>query len=351
MAKEMKKILLVSPVPPPNGGIATWTKQYIEYFEKLENYHVDLVNTAIQGKRMMTNKRNLRDEYNRYATVKNEIISHLDKSKYEVIHYNSSCTLFGLIKDYFTLKKIRKEKIIYHCRCDLNNYVKNPLSIHLLKKISNFAYKIFVLNSQSKVFVKEHTKVKVAYIPNYIDCNNITNIPNHDYSNVKTFIYTGRISIEKGCDAILKIAPYFPDWNFKMIGDSNCDLDISKYSSNIELLGVMEHSKLLEELKKTAVFLFLSRTEGFSNSLVEAMLCGLPVVTTDVGANRDMIEDKGGIIINPDYIEKSVDIIKTYVEKTELLKKSSLFNIEKVKNKYDIHAVMNIILDEYNILG
>lgn len=346
MAK-INNILLVSPVPPPNGGIATWTLQYLEYFSKSKDYNVHIVNTAIQGKRITSNKRNLFDELQRYRNVKKQINYYLSKESIDIIHYNSSCTLFGLIKDYLILKKIKKEKIIYHCRCDLTNYVNNIFSIFLFKKISNYVFKIFVLNSQSKLFVKYHTNKDAICIPNYIDCNNFKSIYNFDFNDVRTFIYTGRISIEKGCDSIIRIAPFFPEWTFKLIGDPNCDIPLKKIPKNIEILGIMEHTQLLKELQKPAIFMFLSKTEGFSNSLVEAMACGLPIITTNVGANLDMIEDKGGIIINTDNIVESVNQIKEYVYDIHLLKGSSIFNIQKVNTTYDINAVMNQIIDEY----
>mgnify|MGYP003311193801 CR=1 FL=1 len=45
------KILLVSPLPPPNGGIATWTQMYLENQMKFCN-QVTLINSAIQGERI-----------------------------------------------------------------------------------------------------------------------------------------------------------------------------------------------------------------------------------------------------------------------------------------------------------
>ncbi len=51
------KILLISPLPPPAGGIATWTKTYLET-ELAKTNQVDIVNTAVIGSRI-----------NRFTTV------------------------------------------------------------------------------------------------------------------------------------------------------------------------------------------------------------------------------------------------------------------------------------------
>ena len=45
------RILLISPLPPPSGGIATWTKNYIDSSYAKEN-KIYLVNTAVRNNRI-----------------------------------------------------------------------------------------------------------------------------------------------------------------------------------------------------------------------------------------------------------------------------------------------------------
>ena len=45
------KVLLISPLPPPAGGIASWTRRYLESRKAKEN-EVDVVNIAVTGKRV-----------------------------------------------------------------------------------------------------------------------------------------------------------------------------------------------------------------------------------------------------------------------------------------------------------
>jgi glycosyltransferase involved in cell wall biosynthesis len=66
---------------------------------------------------------------------------------------------------------------------------------------------------------------------------------------------------------------------------------------SVVLLGAREDVPSL--LRNSDFFVLSSRTEGLCLSLLEAMACGLPVVATDVGGNREVIADSGGGILVP----------------------------------------------------
>jgi glycosyltransferase involved in cell wall biosynthesis len=58
---------------------------------------------------------------------------------------------------------------------------------------------------------------------------------------------------------------------------------------NVKLLGFVGDP--LPLLKMSNAFCLLSRSEGFSNALLEAMACGVPTVVTRVGGNPEAITD------------------------------------------------------------
>ncbi len=79
--------------------------------------------------------------------------------------------------------------------------------------------------------------------------------------------------------------------------DQNLDFSKVEYTfvgrapiefQNIRMLGAMASVELAETLRAHDVFVFASLRESASNSLLEAMNCGLPVVTySDCGGNRE----------------------------------------------------------------
>ncbi len=59
----------------------------------------------------------------------------------------------------------------------------------------------------------------------------------------------------------------------------------------VRLHGPKSPAKVRELLQHSDVFLLSSLSEGISNAVLEAMACGVPVVTTDCGGMREAVED------------------------------------------------------------
>ena len=126
---------------------------------------------------------------------------------------------------------------------------------------------------------------------------------------------------------------------FLLIGPLALEIKENQYPTNLRFLGEKPNREIKEYLRQSDVFLFPSYTEGFSNALVEAMAVGLPVITTNVGANYDMVEEHGGIIVPVGDCELVVDAINK-VRPRSVREGMSTWNREKVRREYLIDNVM-----------
>ncbi len=64
--------------------------------------------------------------------------------------------------------------------------------------------------------------------------------------------------------------------------------------------GWLERSGVADRMRHSDVFVFPSYEEGMPNVVLEAMACGLPIITTDIYAIRGLVEDGvNGILIPP----------------------------------------------------
>src|SRR3569833_2030602 len=71
-----------------------------------------------------------------------------------------------------------------------------------------------------------------------------------------------------------------------------------KLSDAVHFLGPLPPEDLHVPLSAADMFEHTTRNEGWANVLLEAMACGLPVVTTDVGGNREVVcNEKLGTIV------------------------------------------------------
>jgi glycosyltransferase involved in cell wall biosynthesis len=112
----------------------------------------------------------------------------------------------------------------------------------------------------------------------------------------------GNIRRVKGHDVFIKaaasIAAQFPHVSFNIAGDVLEPDYFVELQTLIRDLNLSDRfhfvggvSNLREYLSTADIFVLPSRSEGFSNAIVEAMAASLPVVATDVGGNTEAVTD------------------------------------------------------------
>lgn len=138
------------------------------------------------------------------------------------------------------------------------------------------------------------------------------------------------------------------DIELRIVGDGE---DREKLNSLIKELGMEESIKLLgwrenvyEELKKADVYVCSSLIEGVSISIIEAMMMGLPIIASNVGANPDLVKDGvNGILFESENIIDLKKAIIRLVEDSEYrhllaegaYSESSKFDIKNCVKKYE----------------
>jgi glycosyltransferase involved in cell wall biosynthesis len=126
---------------------------------------------------------------------------------------------------------------------------------------------------------------KVVVIP-----NPLTSIPLQVSTlENKIVIAAGRLVKEKNFGSLISAWSYvthnYPDWHLKIFGDGNkrlqlqAQIDSNNLSDYITLCGFTDD--ILLEMSNASIYVFSSLCEGFGLVIVEAMSCGLPVISYD----------------------------------------------------------------------
>ena len=113
--------------------------------------------------------------------------------------------------------------------------------------------------------------------------------------------YIGRLSEEKGTINFVKAVPEIlkerDDLELLIGGDGQLRDEIKEYldknnlNDKVKCVGWIPHDKLPDYLNELRLLVLPSYTEGLPNIMLEAMVCGTPVLATPVGAIPDIIKD------------------------------------------------------------
>ena len=187
-------------------------------------------------------------------------------------YINAFAKLFGS-----KIKTIISERIAPSQEYKTDN-LKDKISRYLIKflypkvgiVVPNSKYMEYELNNIFKI-----TKTQVIYNP--VDINEYKVNKQDKF----VFIHIGRFEIQKNHKLLIEAFKSLnTDAELWLIGDGYLRDELEKIASkNVKFLG--RQKNIFEFLSQADCFVFGSNYEGFPNVLLEALACGLPVVSTD----------------------------------------------------------------------
>ena len=181
-------------------------------------------------------------------------------------------------------------------------------------------------------------------------------------SDTPLILTVGHIRRVKGIDVLVetaaKVAREFPQALFAIVGDNNEAQYYLELRERIAHLGLGSHVRFLGSsenvaslLKAGNMFFLPSRSEGFSNALIEAMACGLPCVATRVGGNAEAIDEgKSGHLVESEDADGAADRIMRLLRDSETAKKMGAAGREIVEGRFTAEIMLKNLMNHYERL-
>ncbi len=375
------KILIICHEFPPIGGGAANAAFYIASYLRNKQHEVTVVTSRF--KRVNQAKYNfniiylpvLRKHIDRTSPL--ELISfalsgifyslfNIRKSRYDIC-----LAIHGIPSGWvaFFIRKIFGISYIISLRGgDVPGFL--PMHYDKLHRKVKFLTNLYWRNADSIVTNSEGLKeladntakligVKTKVIPNGVDCN----VFRPDYSlrdnrNIR-IVYAGRITAQKGLEyfiqSIVNITGKVKNnFKIKIIGEGYLKTSLEYMVSNlcqkgvVEFAGWMDKENLVEEYKRSHIFILPSFYEGMSNSLLEAMACGCMAIASDIPGNRELVKkNENGILFDSGNILKLEEVLVKTLNSgpgtiEEMGKKSRI-----IAEKFDWNRVADLYLEEF----
>jgi teichuronic acid biosynthesis glycosyltransferase TuaC len=149
--------------------------------------------------------------------------------------------------------------------------------------------------------------------------------------DAKVLISVGGLVDRKGFHRVIDVLPalvkQYPNLIYLIVGGPSPEGNISeRLQQQVKDSGLVEHVRFLgslpaDQLKTplsaSDVFVLATANEGWANVFLEAMACGLPVITTDVGGNAEVVNDGTlGTIVPFGDSQAMQDALSVALEKT-----------------------------------
>jgi glycosyltransferase involved in cell wall biosynthesis len=289
-----------------------------------------------------------------------EVINHKDtsfkifKEKFErYVTENNVTTIITWFYPYILRLELPNVKFIHHIGTA-------PIGKPYLQWLKSFLLVNYYRNNKgefifaSKHIEKQNKKVfgvkfkNSSVIHNGIDSSMFLQKKEYDHSESFVITMVGRLDGSKDFDTLIKVAyqlsTIIKKLTINIVGDGEDRERLEKLSvtfnttSTVSFLG--RCSNVPEILYKSDMFVFLNKfLEGFGLVLVEAMSTGLPVVTYNIGANSEIIDDgEDGYLVDTkdELIEKIVMIAKS----EKLAKELGTNAHKKAVEKFDVKRMV-----------
>jgi glycosyltransferase involved in cell wall biosynthesis len=290
-----------------------------------------------------------------------EFRAFLKEHRIQIVHtfFESSDLWAGLVT-----KTMSKAKLVW-ARRDMGilRTRKHQVAYRLMAGMPDAVFAVSEQVRQHSIEVDRVDPAHVQTIYNGLNLEDWNTAPRPAKAQGEFLVTTvGNIRRVKGHDVFIKaaaaIVPHFPKVSFSIAGDVLEPGYFTELQDLVQDLNLANHvrfeggvTNLRQYLAAADVFVLPSRSEGFSNAIVEAMAASLPVVATNVGGNAEAVNDGiSGFLVPADDPDALSAAILRLLSDPSQARAMGAAGRSLVAERFTVEAMMNRTASAYSNL-
>jgi glycogen(starch) synthase len=170
-------------------------------------------------------------------------------------------------------------------------------------------------------------------------------------------LYHGRVDRRKGVLDFLNALTRLPAASYQAsISGIGPDLDEARARTaelglDIQFSGYAPYDDAPARYRESDIFVSPTYAEGFSNTVLEAMASGLPIVSCDVVGVRDCLRhDQNALLVQPGDVPALADALGRLLANRDMRTRLASTALEECRRVYSWEAVAGLIMDTYALV-
>ena len=354
-----KHILMLGADPERvKGGVSTCAKNILSS-DIIKDYPVTYIATKVDGSNLVKLCVAIQAVFLflwKLGTIKVALV-HIHGS-----HYAS----FYRKMIFILLSKLMCKKMLFHChgsRFDQFYHEGPSWQKRLIQKVLSLCDRVVVLSPYWKIFFQGFLNASsLRILPNAITLSNYQSKEKEGkkLGERPIILFAGEVGERKGAYDLLAVMPRlilkFPQVIVRFAGNGNLEkiqqvIKSLKIEDHVELAGWVSSEKLIEFYYQSVLFVLPSYHEGLPMAILEAMACGLAVVSSRVGGIPELIrEGENGFLIDPGDHGALEEALSALLADPVLREQMGQNNIQKIRDEYEMSAYSMRLRDLYQEL-
>lgn len=214
-----------------------------------------------------------------------------------------------------------------HARLQLDYKILSPVFRGIWESADAIVANSHGLKNRALKFLPS---VLIEVIPNGVDLNLFTPAENKPRDTKLKLLTVGRLSVTKRLELLIDAVRILRDTNYNVhltvVGGGPLQnrlktlVAVEKLEACVEFTGRIEQENLPSIYRQNDIFVSATLQEGMSNAMLEAMACGLPIVTTACEGIEELIADNGIVVGQPN-AQAIADAVKLIADDESLYNK------------------------------